>query len=58
MKISQRDALAADLEWLEPFYESIMRPYYVELNCEWDDTKFREYFDPDKTKIIQADGIV
>jgi ribosomal protein S18 acetylase RimI-like enzyme len=57
MEITQRAALAADIEWLEPFYESIMRPYYVELNCEWDDTKFREYFNPDKTKIIQADGV-
>ncbi len=57
MKISQRAAVAADIEWLDAFYESIMRPYYVALNCEWDDTKFREYFDPDKTKIIQVDGI-
>jgi GNAT superfamily N-acetyltransferase len=57
MEISQRAALAGDIEWLEPFYESIMRPYYVALNCEWDDTKFREYFNPDLTKIIQADGI-
>ncbi len=57
MEISQRAALAADLEWLEPFYESIMRPYYVAIDWEWDDTKFREYFDPNKTKIIQVDGI-
>jgi GNAT superfamily N-acetyltransferase len=57
MKISQRAATLDDLEWLEPFYESIMRPYYVELNWEWDNTKFRESFDPNITKIIQADGI-
>jgi ribosomal protein S18 acetylase RimI-like enzyme len=57
MKISQRAATLEDIEWLEPFYESIMRPYYVELNLIWDDTKFREYFDPQSTKIIQADGI-
>jgi GNAT superfamily N-acetyltransferase len=57
MKISQRAARLEDLEWLEPFYESIMRPYYVELNCEWNNTKFRESFDPNITKIIQADGI-
>ncbi|WP_309730013.1 GNAT family N-acetyltransferase [Chamaesiphon sp. OTE_75_metabat_556] len=57
MKISQRAATLDDLEWLEPFYESIMRPYYVELNWEWDKTKFRESFDPNVTKIIQADGI-
>ena len=57
MEISQRDALCIDIEWLEAFYELIMRPYYVELNIEWDDTKFREYFDPNLTKIIQAEGI-
>jgi GNAT superfamily N-acetyltransferase len=57
MNISQRAATLEDIEWLEPFYESIMRPYYVELNLIWDDTKFREYFDPQSTKIIQADGL-
>jgi GNAT superfamily N-acetyltransferase len=57
MKISQRDASWDDLEWLEPFYESIMRPHYIELKLAWDSTKFREYFDPRLTKIIQADGI-
>ena len=57
MEISQRDALCIDIEWLEAFYELIMRPYYVELNIEWDGTKFREYFDPNLTKIIQAEGI-
>ena len=46
-----------DIEWLEPFYESIMRPYYVELKLEWDRTKFRESFDLGITKIIQADSI-
>jgi GNAT superfamily N-acetyltransferase len=56
MHISQRAAQWADLEWLEPFYESAMRPY-VELTHEWDRTKFRESFDPNMTKIIQADGI-
>jgi GNAT superfamily N-acetyltransferase len=57
MKISQRDASWDDLEWLEPFYESIMCPHYVELKLTWDSTKFREYFDPRLTKIIQADGV-
>jgi GNAT superfamily N-acetyltransferase len=56
MKISQRAAIWDDIEWLEPFYESVMRPYYVELNLVWDRTKFREYFDPKLTQIIQADG--
>jgi ribosomal protein S18 acetylase RimI-like enzyme len=56
MKISQRDAILADLKWLDPFYESIMRSY-VELTHEWDLTKFREHFNPKLIKIIQADGI-
>jgi GNAT superfamily N-acetyltransferase len=57
MKISQRAAIWEDIDWLEPFYESVMRPYYVELNLIWDRTKFREYFDPRLTEIIQADGV-
>jgi GNAT superfamily N-acetyltransferase len=57
MKTSQRAATWDDVEWLEAFYESVMRPYYVELNLFWDSTKFREYFDPKLTQIIQADGI-
>jgi GNAT superfamily N-acetyltransferase len=57
MKISLRAATIEDIEWLEPFYESIMRPYYIELKWEWDSTKFREFFDPNITKVIQADGI-
>jgi GNAT superfamily N-acetyltransferase len=57
MKISQRAATAKDIEWLEPFYKSIMHPYYIAMNLAWDDTKFREYFDPQSTKIIQADGL-
>ena len=56
MKISQRAASLEDLEWLELFYESIMRPY-VELTHQWDCTKFREHFDPKIIKVIQADGI-
>jgi GNAT superfamily N-acetyltransferase len=56
MKISQREASWDDLEWLEPFYESIMRPYF-ELTNKWDSTKFRECFNPELTKIIQADGV-
>jgi ribosomal protein S18 acetylase RimI-like enzyme len=56
MKISQRAATLEDLEWLDLFYESIMRPY-VELTHEWDSTKFRESFNRDITKIIQVDGV-
>jgi GNAT superfamily N-acetyltransferase len=56
MKVSQRATTWDNFEWLEPFYESIMRPY-VELTHTWDKTKFREYFDPKLTKIIQVDGV-
>jgi 2-amino-4-hydroxy-6-hydroxymethyldihydropteridine diphosphokinase len=56
MNISQRAATLDDLEWLELFYELMMRPY-VELTHEWDSTKFREYFDPKTIEVIQADGI-
>lgn len=56
MKISQRSASLEDIEWLESFYESIMRPY-VELTHEWDNTKFREHFDPKTIEVIQADGV-
>ncbi len=56
MKISLRAALSKDLEWLEPFYESIMRPY-VELTHQWDSRKFREHFEPKFIKIIQADHV-
>jgi GNAT superfamily N-acetyltransferase len=56
MKIFQRAATLEDLDWLELFYESIMRPY-VELTHEWDSSKFRECFDRDITKIIQVDGV-
>jgi ribosomal protein S18 acetylase RimI-like enzyme len=56
MEISQRAASLNDIEWLESFYESIMRPY-VELTHEWDSTKFREYFNPKIITVIQVNGI-
>jgi GNAT superfamily N-acetyltransferase len=56
MNISQRAATLDDLEWLDVFYESMMRPY-VELTHEWDSSKFREYFDTETIEVIQADGI-
>lgn len=56
MNICQRAATLDDLDWLDRFYESIMRPY-VELTHQWDSTKFRSHFDPKIIKVIQADGI-
>ena len=54
-KVGIRAARAEDVEWLEPFYESLMRPY-VELTHEWDTTIFRKCFDPEVSSIIQYDG--
>jgi len=54
-RISLRPARLADLAWLDPFYESLMRPY-VELTHEWDMTIFRMSFNPKESSIIQFDG--
>jgi 2-amino-4-hydroxy-6-hydroxymethyldihydropteridine diphosphokinase len=56
MNISRRNATLEDIEWLDSFYESVIRPY-VELTHEWDSNKFREHFDPKTIEVIQADGI-
>lgn len=50
-----RKATQSDLEWLEPFYESLMRSY-VELTHDWKPHVFRDTFDPSVTSIIQLDG--
>jgi len=55
MKYSLRPALASDIEWLDPFYERVMRPY-VELTHEWNFEVFRETFKPSNSQIIQVDG--
>lgn len=47
--------MEGDVEWLEPFYESLMRAY-VELTHEWNPTKFRECFDASQASIIQDSG--
>ncbi|MBW5798881.1 GNAT family N-acetyltransferase [Halomonas elongata] len=54
MNISRRPARLEDLEWLDPFYEGLMRPY-VEITHRWDTNKFRENFDPERVSIIQVD---
>ena len=55
MRVTLRQASLEDLEWLEPFYESLMRPY-VELTHSWCKTEFRETFDPDFSSIIVLNG--
>lgn len=54
-KIGVRPALPADVEWLDVFYESLMKPY-VELTHSWDTSIFRKCYDPDVSSIIQYDG--
>ena len=54
MKYNLRPATAEDIDWLDPFYEKIMRPY-VELTHEWNPTVFREKFKPSNSQIIQVD---
>ncbi len=55
MKLSFRQAKQDDIDWLEAFYERVMRPY-VELTHSWDESLFRESFEPEVTLIIQCDG--
>lgn len=52
MSYITRPATNSDLEWLDPFYEELMKPY-VELTHKWDRTKFRESFSLEHTHIIQ-----
>ena len=52
MSYTTRLATDSDLEWLDPLYEELMKPY-VELTHKWDKTKFRESFSPEHTHIIQ-----
>ena len=55
MNYSLRPAKPNDIEWLDPFYEKIMRPY-VELTHDWNPTVFREKFRASNSQIIQAEG--
>lgn len=55
MQITLRPAVAKDIDWLEPFYEGLMRPY-VELTHSWSEVIFRESFNHKLVKIIQCDG--
>lgn len=55
MKITLRQAKPSDADWLEPFYESLMRPY-VELAHAWDKSVFHAKFQPEFTSIIQLRG--
>ena len=53
MKITLRPSTEADLEWLDPFYESLMRPY-VELTHEWTEFSHGETCSQGHIQIIQC----
>lgn len=50
--ITLRPTTDADLEWLIPLYESMMRPYYDAMNLIWDTDKFAQAYDPAASSII------
>ncbi len=54
-KITLRPSTSDDIEWLDAFYERLMRPY-VELTHTWDSKKFREVYAHVLPEIIQLDG--
>lgn len=55
MDFSYRQAKSEDRKWLEPLYESLMRPY-VELTHTWDGSLFKKYFTPESVSIIQVNN--
>ena len=55
VEIWLRPATAVDLEWLDSFYESLMRPV-VELNHPWEEDKFREAFGEGNGMVVTCGG--
>ncbi len=55
MNITLRQAKPEDVDWLDEFYESLMRPY-VELTHVWDENRFREIYNTETISVIQLDG--
>ena len=55
MNITLRQAKPEDLEWLDEFYERMMRPY-VELTHAWDEERFRKNYNTKTISVIQLDG--
>ena len=55
VQITLRPSHPDDLEWLDPLYESMMRPY-VELTHPWDEHKFRDTFSTRNSSIIRLNG--
>ena len=55
MNITLRRAKPEDVDWLDEFYESLMRPY-VELTHVWDEQRFRNNYNTETISVIQLDG--
>ena len=55
MNVTLRRATPADVDWLDEFYERLMRPY-VELTHTWDEKRFREIYNTETISIICLDG--
>jgi len=55
MNITLRRAKPEDVDWLDEFYESLMRPY-VELTHVWDENRFREIYNTETISVIQLNG--
>ena len=55
MNVTLRRATPEDVDWLDEFYERLMRPY-VELTHTWDEKRFREIYNTETISIICLDG--
>ena len=55
MNITLRRAKPEDVDWLDEFYEGLMRPC-VELTHDWDEKRFREVYNTETISVIQLDG--
>lgn len=55
MNITLRQAKPEDVDWLDEFYEGLMRPY-VELTHDWDEKRFRKNYNTETISVIQLDG--
>ena len=53
MNITLRQSKPEDLDWLDEFYESLMRPY-VELTHAWDEKKFRKNYNVCKFHLQES----
>ena len=55
MNVTLRRATPEDVDWLDEFYEGLMRPY-VELTHDWDEKRFRKIYNTETISVIQLGG--